>query len=63
VEIKDEFVEEAESDENGHLSASSIESGRNEISNESKNAPIELGNQKYSFEVFMKRVQVNVITS
>ena len=56
-------MEEAESDENGHLSASSIESGRNEISNESKNAPIELGNQKYSFEVFMKRVQVNVITS
>jgi len=60
IEVKEEEVSlEEESDEHGHMSASSIDSGnRNQGSNaEAKNAPIELGMRRYSYDVFMKRVQ------
>ena len=57
IEVKEEEVSlEEESDEHGHMSASSIDSG-NRNDQEAKNTPIELGMRRYSYDVFMKRVQ------
>jgi len=58
VEVKEEHgaPDELESDENGHMSASSIDSGK-QNDQDRKTLPIELGMCKYSYDVFMKRVQ------
>ena len=62
AEVKEEAVslEETESDENGQLSASSID-GPNHTQKspqpEKMAKMIELGMRKYNFDIFMKRAQ------
>ena len=66
VEVKEEpsSMEENESDENGTLSASSVDGATPSFPNETEHTEkmtqmIELGMRKYNFDIFMKRAQGN----